>query len=295
LSFSADDLLSLAKSASDAARSAGALIASSRPRVVEHKAGELSPAAQVVTEVDRAAEARILEVLAPTIERHDIAVLTEEREDDGGRQQRSCFWCIDPLDGTLPFVEDVPGYAVSIALVSRDGRPLLGVAYNPTDDVLYRAVVGQGAWRDDAPLRASPAAPHPRQARLSVYADRSFATAPSRDAMVAGLEEVSTALSLDGVDVRIGAGAVVNAVRVLEGGPACYFKLPSPKPGGGSLWDFAATACIAREAGAVATDMAGDPLDLNRGDSTFMNHRGVLFASSEHIARLLRARSADWG
>ena len=54
--------------------------------------------------------------------------------------------------------------------------------------------------------------------------------------------------------------------------------------GGGSLWDFAATALLLAEGGHVASDFYGEPLDLNRVDSTFMNHKGVLFATNDLLA-----------
>ena len=78
------------------------------------------------------------------------------------------------------------------------------------------------------------------------------------------------------------------ALEVLERAPSCFFKFPK-LTGGGSLWDFAATACIFHEIGAVATDIHGDPLDLNRDDSTFMNHRGVLFATDDQVAAGVRS------
>ena len=76
----------------------------------------------------------------------------------------------------------------------------------------------------------------------------------------------------------------MNACWVLEHAPACYFKFPKQAEGGGSLWDYAATACILTEAGLHVSDIHGQKLDLNRGESTFMNHRGILYASDEKIA-----------
>ena len=58
--------------------------------------------------------------------------------------------------------------------------------------------------------------------------------------------------------------------------------------GGGSLWDYAATACLFGEAGAVVSDVHGDPLDLNRSDSTFMNHRGAVYATDLDLAERIR-------
>lgn len=79
-----------------------------------------------------------------------------------------------------------------------------------------------------------------------------------------------------------------DACWVVERAPALYFKFPKPKPGGGSLWDFAATTCLFKEFGLPATDIHGQPLMLNPGPKTkggpFMNHRGVLFASDPELA-----------
>ena len=76
-----------------------------------------------------------------------------------------------------------------------------------------------------------------------------------------------------------GAGAVLNGIFVLENGPACMLKFPKKENGGGSIWDFAATACIYHELGLAATNFEGERLDLNRKDGTFMNQEGVFFAN----------------
>ena len=68
---------------------------------------------------------------------------------------------------------------------------------------------------------------------------------------------------------------------------SCYVKLPKSEEGGGSIWDFAATACIVGEAGGWASNIHGQALELNRRESTFMNHQGVIYASNERIARYL--------
>ena len=87
-------------------------------------------------------------------------------------------------------------------------------------------------------------------------------------------------------------GAVLNACRVAEIAPALYFKLPKDTPGGGSLWDFAATACIFNELGLPCSDIRGEALRLNPEGSTFMNHRGICYASSPQLATAVRAWEA---
>ena len=75
----------------------------------------------------------------------------------------------------------------------------------------------------------------------------------------------------------------MNTIWVLENAPACYIKLPKKEVGGGSIWDFAATACIFTELGLNPTDCFGDPLSLNNTSTTFMNQKGVVYTSSKAI------------
>jgi 3'-phosphoadenosine 5'-phosphosulfate (PAPS) 3'-phosphatase len=51
------------------------------------------------------------------------------------------FWCIDPLDGTLPFIEGLTGYAVSVALVARNGKPLLSAIFLPETMTSYQTKI----------------------------------------------------------------------------------------------------------------------------------------------------------
>ncbi|MDA9764907.1 MAG: inositol monophosphatase family protein [Opitutales bacterium] len=288
MKLSTEDLQVLSDQACLAATEAGALIASYRDRAVKVRekietAGE-SLAFQVVTEVDERSEEMILELLAPTVERFDLAVLTEEREDDLTRLKKDYFWCIDPLDGTLPFTRGIPGYAVSISLVCHDGHPVIGVVFDPVAKKLFRAVEDAGVQIDGVSFQSTIRAEGP----LKFFCDCNFSLHPEREVLTHEVEQVATQEGYDGVEVIEGAGAVLNACKVLEQGPAIYFKKPKPKNGGGSLWDFAATACLFVEAGLYARDFAGQPLDLNRAGSTFMNHRGVCYASTPELAATLR-------
>ena len=282
------ELKALVVVAVSAAREAGLLMANFDGRKVEvqRKVGGESLASQVVTEVDELSQAVILKHLLPTCEAYDLALLSEEQVDDGSRLGKRAFWCIDPLDGTLPFTESVPGYAVSIALVARDGRPLIGVVYDPVAGAEYQAVTGRGVLRNGVPWRLGEA---PASTALKLIADRSLPKQPQYDVALAQLKHVAADFGSGELETNLTGGAVMNALWVLERAPACYFKLPKPQEGGGSLWDYAATACIYGELGAWCSDCEGRPLDLNRADSTFMNHRGVLFASDRELgAELLK-------
>lgn len=283
MTLSSTELTELAQVAVEAAAEAGRMIAQSRPAHIEHKPEHSSPASQVVTEVDRRSEALILQRLQPTLERFSLGLLTEEQPDDGGRFTADYFWCIDPIDGTLPFIENTPGYAVSVALVQRDGTPAIGVVCDPVEGTVRHAIAGVGGFLNGASWQL----PASHSTRLSLFTDRSFRSSPKHDEMIVGLQGISESMGLAGLDVDASAGAVMNACRVLTNAPACYVKLPKTD-GGGSLWDYAATACLFAEAGTVATDVFGQPLDLNRADSTLMCHKGILFATDQHLAGQIR-------
>jgi fructose-1,6-bisphosphatase/inositol monophosphatase family enzyme len=279
------DLTALTKEAVQAAVEAGELIRSYQDREVDVllKEGGDTYASQVVTEVDRKAQDAILRVLGPSCEEFDLAVLTEESEDDRARLEKECFWCIDPMDGTLPFIRKEPGYSVSIALVAKDGSPQIGVVYDPVHDVLWQATKGQGVQRNSEPWVLDSSSQE-----LTFSYDRSFSDRPERERVLQELETYAQSVGLKKLVSTQFGGAVINACHALENAPGCHFKFAKPQEGGGSLWDYAATACLFEEAGAVVSDVHGDPLDLNRSDSTFMNHRGAVYATDEELANRIR-------
>jgi fructose-1,6-bisphosphatase/inositol monophosphatase family enzyme len=262
--------------ACQAALAAGKVIQQYRNEdvLVEKKRGGASYASQVVTAVDKACEATIFSHLLPTCEEFDLALLSEETEDDGSRFQKDFFWCIDPMDGTLAFINKQAGFSVSIALVAKDGTSHIGVVFDPSTDHLYHAIKGMGAYKNGRPWEIKPTNEH-----LIYVTDRKLQDTPRAAEIEKVLNENVAQLGLRGVKEIAGAGAVLSAIRVLENGPACMVKLPKKESGGGSIWDFAATACIYQELGLPATNFAGGRLDLNSKEDTFMNHEGVFYAN----------------
>ena len=273
--------------ATQAALKAGKYIAESSQQeiAVMYKAGGDSLASQVVTEVDGKAQEIILQILKPSFADHDIALLAEETDDDGSRLKKEYFWCIDPLDGTLPFTIGKPGYAVSIALIRRDGIPVLGVIYDPVTQRLFSAALGKGVYINDK-LWTSPI---PTDSDcLNICFDCSFEMDSQRTEITQQMEAFVKEQGFARANIVVGGGAVLNACYVLGHPPAIYFKPPKEKLGGGSLWDFGATTCLFNEAGAHARDFSGNALKLNEPGSTFMDHCGVCFSTSSDLAMALK-------
>ena len=286
MQLTASDFAYLHECAITAAKQAGQIIEgyANKRFSVQHKPGAYTYAAQVVTEVDLLSEAAIVKILEPTCRRYDLALLSEERPDDKARLEKAYFWCIDPMDGTLSFVESTPGYAVSIALVSNCGIPHIGVVYDPVAQALYTALKGQGVLRNGISFTDRSEAVETVCAPLTVVYDRGFIEKIYYPQLMQGLESIASRLGLAGLQMIESNGAVLNACWVLEHPPAVYFKCPKIEQGGGSLWDFTATTCFFNELKFSVGDFYGQPLDLNRADSTYMNQRGVLFATDSTLA-----------
>ncbi|MCX2742737.1 inositol monophosphatase [Mangrovivirga sp. M17] len=271
-----DKLKILTDTAIEAAKKAGNYI-KSFPREdlnVEMKDEQETLASQVVTQVDKEVESLIVEHLKDSMSEYDLGLLTEETTDDQSRLKKAFFWCIDPIDGTLSFVENQEGYAVSIALISRSGVPCIGVVYDPVNSVLYYASKGLGAYKDGHKIQIN------ESDDLNIYLDRSSA----KDERY---EKILDHLKKQGFNItgpKLGYGAVMNAIKSIENAPGCYFKLSKKSEGGGSIWDFAATCCIYTEAGLTCINEEGQPLNLNNEKTTFMHESGIIYSSNHEVA-----------
>lgn len=226
--------------AQDAARAAAAIIGAHAGgfRRFDRKSGAID----LVTEVDRASEAAIRDVLGKHTP--DIPVLGEE----GGGELSSTCWIVDPLDGTTNFVHGFPMYAVSIGLVV-DGAPAVGVVHDVPRNLVYAAERGRGATRDGDRIRVSPVGdlaealcltgfPYDRRQRAAFY-----------------LGYVQKALERT-QGVRRSGSAALDLCQVASGAIDLYWEFRL------GPWDVAAGAVIVAEAGGRISDVTGAPLSL---------------------------------
>ncbi len=254
-----------------------------------------SKSSQVVTEVDLTSQDIILNILQPSCDLYDLALLSEENTNEQDvlnhpRFDKDYFWCIDPLDGTLPFIEGSDGYAVSIALVSRCGKPVIAVVHQPTKNITYHTSVDQFgqsvSYKNKKQLNKSAKA---ASKIFTFYCDRSFLSSKKFPLLINQLKTLARQSGYDNFAVKQDAGAVINALSVIENSPACYIKLPKKQLGGGCLWDFSATACLAKASAIWVSDINGKLLELNQRDSNYMNHQGVLYTSDKKLAQQIIA------
>ena len=81
------------------------------------------------------------------------------------------LWCVDPIDGTSNFVNGLPYFAVSVALM-KEGKSVLGVVYDPFADEVFYAEKGGGAFLNGERLPIKQQSPLLRGAMAQVDFNR---------------------------------------------------------------------------------------------------------------------------
>lgn len=199
-----------------------------------HKTDTKSSESDMVTEVDRVAEARIVAAIS-AVRPHD-GFMGEEGTDQPGSS--GVRWIIDPIDGTANFVFRHPGYGVSIAAES-GGVVVAGAVADPAHGQLFDAALGHGARCNTAPIHARPSL---------VLSQCIVATGFSFDPDRRRLQAEALAVILPEIaDIRRMGSAALDLCGVAVGRVDAYYEL------GLNEWDFAAGALIAAESGARVT------------------------------------------
>ena len=234
-----DELLATARAAANGA--AGLLVAG----FGQHRSqvGTKSSPTDMVTEMDRAAEAHIARVLASRRPRD--AMVGEEgtmRPGDSG-----VSWIVDPLDGTTNYLFGVPAYSVSIA-AEFEGEVVVGVVVDPSRQETWSAMRGEGSSCNRQPLRLGPAG------RQSGRPDVSTALIATGFSYLSDRRVQQAALLVDVLprvrDIRRFGSAALDLCWVAAGRFDGYYEW------GVNPWDVAAGKLIAREAGAETADLA---------------------------------------
>ena len=272
-------LESLCEVARDAAIEAGIYIQSQFDQEYEklQKEGGDSLASQVVTLVDLKAQDIILNGLKDSVQSYGFGLLTEELTDDHSRETSEYFWCVDPMDGTLPFTERRSGYAVSIALISKAGDPVVGVVYVPDEQECYSAILGGPVSMNGQPLESVNSS-----REIHWYMDRSFQSEPYYSEV---LKQINERFGQSNIHIHADYGGVRNAIGVMLSERGCYFKFPKKKKGCGSIWDYAATRLFFETAALHVTNANGNRLHLNDPGTTFMNDQGIIYATDTELGQ----------
>jgi len=195
-----------------------------------------------VTTADHAADSRLKEILM--VARPNYGWLSEETVDSPERLSKDRVWVVDPLDGTKEFIEGVPNFVVSIALVE-NGDPIVGVLYNPVTKETFTAAKGEGAFLNGKSIFCT--------AKENVS---EMVILNSRSETRRGLWKSygNTFGELKAI------GSVAYKLGLTAAGQADIFASLRPK----NEWDICAGNCIINEAGGKLIDLKGNRVIFNR-------------------------------
>lgn len=233
------DPLELQSLAEDVARRAGALLEGALG-LVRAEVGTKSSLTDMVTEMDRASEALIVEgLLGP---RPDDGMLGEEGTSIEGSS--GVRWVVDPLDGTTNYLYELPGFNVSIA-ADLDGQTVAGAVYDVVRAELFSAALGHGATRDGVVICPSGADSLPSALIATGFSYDAESRRKQAEVLVEVLPQIR--------DIRRFGAAATDLCSVACGRVDGYYER------GLAPWDLAAGGLIATEAGAVVSDFEGGP------------------------------------
>jgi len=202
---------------------------------VDHKDGINN----LVTEVDKLAEDKIIEVIKATYPTHTII-----SEEVGELIQKSDYqWIIDPIDGTVNFAHGIPICCVSIGVLYKD-ELVLGAVYNPMMNELFFAEKGNGATLNGEPISVSVKSDF-RKAFLVTGFPYNWPDGPEHPI------KVFERLVLEGLPVRRLGSAAIDLCWVACGRYDGFWEYNL------NAWDVAAGYLIVTEAGGKVTDFAG--------------------------------------
>ena len=245
-----------------AARAAGAIINRAALDVDLLKVSVKGPN-DFVSEVDRAAEAAIIEILLQAYPDHGI--LAEESGNSHGNRNSDYQWIIDPLDGTTNFLHGLPIYAVSIGLAHRDVVQQ-GVVYDPARNDLFFTSRGRGAFLNDRRLRVS------KRINLSdalVGTGFPFRRGDDFDRYLHMMQSVMQRCA----GVRRPGAAALDLCYVAAGWYDGFFE------SGLNPWDVAAGSLMITEAGGLIGDFTGE--------SQFLHQREVVAGNPKIFGQLV--------
>ncbi len=238
------------------AREAGEIMIGAEHSRIMEKSGH----ANFCTETDEKIQSFLIEKLKVVVP--EAAFLGEEDGQDVFTSKMKEGYCfvLDPIDGTSNFIYSYRPSVVSIGLL-KDGKPFIGVVYNPYDDMMFSAEAGKGAYMNGEKILS---AETPLSESLAV-----FGTAPYYTELQEKTFEIAKKLLPLCVDLRRSGTAAWDMCCVALGRCNLYFELKI------QLWDYAAAALIAQEAGCTVTDVEEKPLSYTGYTSVVCRARGV--------------------
>ncbi|MBF7689060.1 inositol monophosphatase family protein [Acinetobacter rathckeae] len=230
-----------------------------------------------VTRVDRYIEQLTIDTLRKSYKNHSFLGEEFGLQEGKGHDADWC-WVIDPLDGTLNFIQGLPHFCISIA-VQHKGVTQHGVIYDPVRDELFSASRGRGAVLNQRRIRVNV-----KESLENTFISVGHAYRAKRGEEVVSYAkqhfDAMLAITEAGAQFRRGGSAALDLAYVAAGRFDGFFEL-GLKP-----WDIAAGELIVKEAGGIVVDA--------RGGSDSMQNGQVIATSMKMLKPLMQAVTPSW-
>lgn len=213
-----------------------------------------------VTDADMAAHRVIVDNLRQWTPK--LQIVSEENREHPDVSASPLYWLVDPLDGTKSFIRRSGEFTVNIALMEQH-RPVFGVIYLPSQEVLYYGSKAYGAFRQmpgDAP----------RRIYARVQPEEGAAVVVSMAHITRETEAFLQTITLES---KVSASSSLKFCRVAEGVADIY-----PRFGPTCEWDTAAGHAIVEAAGGRVLTLDGQEFTYGKPD--FLNPGFVVWGKA---------------
>ncbi|WP_223292213.1 inositol monophosphatase family protein [Salipaludibacillus neizhouensis] len=236
---------------------------------VEYK----TSAADLVTEKDKEIEMFFVKKINATFPNHYILGEEDTASDQKDyNPQNEVVWLVDPIDGTTNFVHQKRNFCISVGVYD-NGKPVVGVIYDPISDEMFHALAGEGVYLNDQRMKLPSKVTTYEQALISM---NHLWLAPNDFLCEQPIQQMAT-------DIRgfryIGSAALELAyvsVGRLDG--AIFAGLGS--------WDFGAGYILLQEQGLSVTTLAGDGIDFFKPSSLLTSSKELHQVVQSNYIRL---------
>lgn len=186
----------------------------------------------------------------------DAGFIGEEDDIDNDINNEYIF-VVDPIDGTTNFARDIKLSSISVALL-KNGKPIIGVCYNPYVDELYEAKKDSGAYLNGKQIHVST-----KKLKDGIV---SCGCAPYYNELREESLKLQNKYATIASDYRRLGSAVIEICNVASGKVELYFEMKLMP------WDYAAASLILEEAGGVITTMDGDEIQYLNSSSVMASN-----------------------
>lgn len=199
------------------------------------------------------------EIIKKHLSKTPFQILSEEDTDNLERLSEEIIWIVDPLDGTSDFIDRTGEFTIMIALV-KNKKPVLGVIGWPTEETLFVAQKGEGAFKYA----------NAKWSKISVTAEADILKCRAVGSRHHLSDKEKSFIKELGIGEFTSIGSSLKVGKISSGEAEAYITTTNKM----KEWDSAASYCIVTEAGGKMTDMLGNEITYNNEDVFHKN--GIL-------------------